>query len=33
MARVLGGVALGDEATRPNYLRLDMLGSPAHADL
>jgi len=32
LAELVAGVSLGDEATRPNYLRMDMLGSPAHAD-
>ncbi len=32
LADLVGGCALGDESTRPNYLRLDMLKSPEHAD-
>jgi hypothetical protein len=32
LADLAGGRAMGDELTRPNYLRLDMLGSPNHAD-
>lgn len=32
LTELVGGRSLGDEDTRSNYLRLDMLGSPEHAD-